>query len=67
MDTSSGADVSLSGAAVQPLAAYPLTRSTSAAVVRDSVNSLTAEEHLLVPHRGRIIDGTVNGLSVGAL
>ena len=67
MDTSSGADVPLSVATAQPLAAYPLTRSRSAAVVRDSVNSLTAEEHLLVPHRGRNIDGTVNGLNVGAV
>lgn len=50
-----------------PLAAYPLVRSTSAAVIRDSVNSLTAEEHLLVPHVGRGIDGTVNGLHVGAV
>lgn len=50
-----------------PLAGHPLTRSTSAAVVRDSVNSLTAEDHLLVPHVGGNIDGTVNGLHVGAV
>lgn len=54
-------------AAPAPLAAHPLARSTSAAVVRDCVNSMTAEQHLLVPHHGRTIDGTVNGLRVGAV
>lgn len=67
MGASSGTDVSPLGPAAHPLAAHPLTRSTSAVVVRDSVNSLTAEEHLLVPHVGRNIDGTVNGLHVGAV
>lgn len=51
----------------EPLAAHPLARSTSTAVIRDSVNSLTAEQHLLVPHRGRTVDGTVNGVRVGAV
>lgn len=66
MRASSGTDVSSLGPAVHPLAAHPLTRSRSATIVRDSVNSLTAEEHLLVPHLGSI-DGTVNGLHVGAV
>lgn len=50
-----------------PLAGHALTRSTSAAVVRDSVNSLTSDEHLLIPHHGRRIDGTVNGLQAGTV
>ncbi len=53
--------------AERPLAAHLLTRSRSAAVIRDSVNSLTADEHLLVPHLGRNIDGMVNGLRAGAV
>jgi AraC-like DNA-binding protein len=61
-----GTDVR-SGAGPEPLAAHPLARSTSAAVVREAVNSLTAEQHLLVPHQGRSIDGTVNGLRVDAV
>lgn len=67
MRATSGTAVPPSEPAGRPLAAHPLTRSTSAVVVRDSVNSLTAEEHLLVPHVGRNIDGTVNGLHVGAV
>lgn len=67
MGAFSGTDASPLATAAYPLAAHPLTRSRSAHVVRDSVNSLTAEEHLLVPHSGRNIDGTVNGLHVGAV
>lgn len=67
MGASSRAGISTSDAVPEPLAAHPLVRSTSAAVVRDSVNSLTAEQHLLVPHHGTTVDGTVNGLQVGAV
>jgi hypothetical protein len=62
-----GTDVRSGAGPEPPLAAHPLARSTSAAVVREAVNSLTAEQHLLVPHQGRNIDGTVNGLRVGAV
>lgn len=52
MDSTGAADaVSYQLSADRPLEAHALTRSTSAAVVRDSVNSLTSDEHLLVPHQ----------------
>ncbi|WP_175558587.1 helix-turn-helix domain-containing protein [Arthrobacter sp. ok362] len=41
-------------------------RSRSASAIRDSVNALTADEHLLVPHQGTL-DGTVNGLRARAV
>ncbi len=65
--TGAGDACSREVSAERPLEAHALTRSTSATVVRDYVNSLTSDEHLLVPHQGRGIDGTVNGLVAGAI
>ncbi|MFD1213555.1 AraC family transcriptional regulator [Arthrobacter sp. GCM10027362] len=58
------------GAAPSPahlLAAHPLARSADPQEIRSAVNDLTAENHRLILHRGRRLDGTVNGLRLGEL